>query len=425
MRLRIWAGVVVCMTGLILAATWLGAQAPQGNSFAQQGRLRDRTLLYVVVPTKPGNSDTLNGAGILTFDVNDNFRFVKRIPTFDYPAWEDYRVTDEVKGLAISTSGKLVMSTLKALTAFDLTTEKKVWSKTYEGGSIDRFAMSPDGKVLYAPQLGAPRAAGTDGWLVIDVDTGSLIKKVETPKTKGGHNTIWSADGSKVFMAGVFSHWVTVADPKTNQVIQVVGPFGGKDVPMGKTIQDGNIRPYTINGRGTLVFANVQGLWGFEIGDVATGKVIQHVDLGAYKPQMLNCEGLPNHGIAMSPDESELWLTDNITGSLRVFDATTTPPIQKAIVMMPRHDNTDFAWPCWVTMGLDGKYVYPSTGDVIDAKTRRVVASLKDEHGNWVRSEKIVEAHWSNGKIVRVSDQFGRGMVGAQEPARTQGGGGR
>jgi hypothetical protein len=67
--------------------------------------------------------------------------------------------------------------------------------------------------------------------------------------------------------------------------------------------------------------------------------------------------------------------------------------------------------PYWVTMGLDGKYVYASTGDVIDRATRQVVAALTDEWGRPVRSEKILEMLWVDGKPVGNSDQFGRGML--------------
>jgi DNA-binding beta-propeller fold protein YncE len=346
------------------------------------------------------------------FDVGDGFHFVKRMPTFDYPAWEDPMITDQVIGIAASPStGKLVVSTFKGLHAFDLLTEKRVWSKLYEGKTVDRFALSPDGKVVYAPD---GYAAGSR-WHVIDVNTGALITEVDTPKTHGGHNTVWAPDGSRVFMAGVLSPYISVADPKTNKVVQTVGPFGGEDFASGQTGQrNGSVRPYTTNGRGTLLFVNINGLWGFEVGDVASGKVIHRVELGSYMAGQPNCEGLPNHGIAMTPDEKELWLTDDITGSLRVFDATMMPPKQKATVMMPRYPDSNFPWPCWVTIGLDGKYVYPSTGDVIDAASKKVVAALKDEFGNRVRSEKMVEVLWSaDGKVVRASDQFGRGMVGA------------
>jgi len=410
------------VSALLLASAWIGAQTQQtpGGSYNPAPRLRDRTLLYVGVPMKKQNTDARIPAGIYVFDVNDNFAFVKRIPTFDYASWEDPMITDQVIGVGATPTGKLIMSTFKGVHAFDLITEKWVWTKTYAGrmidgrmvekGTVDRASISPDGKIMYAPD----GYATGNRWHVIDPETGALITEVETPKTTGGHNTVFAPDGSKVFMAGVLSPYISVADPKTHKVIQTVGPFGGEDYPLNLTNQrNGGVRPYTTNGRGSLLFVNVNGLWGFEIGDVATGKVIHRVEVGTYSAGQPNCEGLPNHGIAQTPDEKEIWLTDDINGSLRVFDSTVMPPKQKTTVLMPRHPDSTFVWPCWVTIGLDGKYVYPSTGDVIDAATKKVVASLKDANGHYVRSEKMFEAQWSGGKIVRYSDQFGRGMVGA------------
>ena len=423
MRLRRWTGYAgVLLSVLFLASGWIGAQAPQttgAQSYNPAPRLRERTLLYVGVPMKKGNTDARIPAGIYVFDVNDGFAFVKRIPTFEYPAWEDPMITDQVIGVAGTPTGKFIMSTFKGVHAFDLFTEKWLWTKTYSGrmldgrvvtnGTVDRFSVSPDGKIVYAPD----GYATGNRWHVIDAETGTLITEVETPKTTGGHNTVWAPDGSRVFMAGVLSPYISVADPKTHKVVQAVGPFGGEDYPLNLPSQrNGGVRPYTTNGRGTLLFVNVNGLWGFEVGDVASGTVIHRVEVGTYSAGQPNCEGLPNHGIAMTPDEKELWLTDDINGSLRVFDSTVMPPKQKGTVLMPRHGNSNFVWPCWVTIGLDGKYVYPSTGDVIDAASKKVVASLKDDAGNYVRSEKMFEVQWSGGKIVRMSDQFGRGMAG-------------
>ena len=42
-------------------------------------------------------------------------------------------------------------------------------------------------------------------------------------------------------------------------------------------------------------------------------------------------------------------------------------------------------------------------------KTRRVVATLTDELGRAVQSEKMVEAIYEGGRLVRVGDQFGIG----------------
>jgi hypothetical protein len=68
--------------------------------------------------------------------------------------------------------------------------------------------------------------------------------------------------------------------------------------------------------------------------------------------------------------------------------------------------------PGWVTFSLDGKYGYPSTGEVIDVATKEIVTALKDETGREVHSEKMVEVHWKGGKVVKTGDQFGVGRVG-------------
>jgi hypothetical protein len=65
--------------------------------------------------------------------------------------------------------------------------------------------------------------------------------------------------------------------------------------------------------------------------------------------------------------------------------------------------------PGWITFSLDGRYAYPSTGDVIEVATRKIVTGLKDETGADVQSEKVVEVIVQGGKFVRTGDQFGLG----------------
>ena len=65
-----------------------------------------------------------------------------------------------------------------------------------------------------------------------------------------------------------------------------------------------------------------------------------------------------------------------------------------------------------VAFSLDGKYAYPSTGEVIDPKTRKIVAALTDETGAAVHSEKILEIIFDrDGKPLRTGDQFGLGRA--------------
>jgi hypothetical protein len=78
------------------------------------------------------------------------------------------------------------------------------------------------------------------------------------------------------------------------------------------------------------------------------------------------------------------------------------PPRQVASIGL--HDE-----PGWVTFSIDGRFAYPSTGDVIDTGSRKVLARLKDEHGSEVQSEKLLEIDFRGEKPVRAGDQFGIG----------------
>jgi hypothetical protein len=67
----------------------------------------------------------------------------------------------------------------------------------------------------------------------------------------------------------------------------------------------------------------------------------------------------------------------------------------------------------WITFSIAGDYAWPDTSDVIDPKTKKVVATLKDDRGRQVASSKFIEIHFDEaGKVVRMGDQFGIGRVG-------------
>jgi hypothetical protein len=52
---------------------------------------------------------------------------------------------------------------------------------------------------------------------------------------------------------------------------------------------------------------------------------------------------------------------------------------------------------------------------VIDTKSRKFVALLKDEMGRDVQSEKMVELDFKGSEPVAAGDQFGLGRVGVGE----------
>jgi hypothetical protein len=340
----------------------------------------DRHLLYVAVP---GIRDDVQrgGTGILVFDIDHDHQFVRRIAV---PALGDMKHGYAAKGIcAIAATGRLYVSTPKDLTCLDLNTDKVLWLKAYDSG-CDRMSISPDGKVIYEPTM------EKDYWHVLDAASGEEIAKI-TPKS-GSHNTVYGRDGKHCYLAGLRSPLLTVADTSTHTAEKTVGPFGGA------------VRPFTVNGRSTLCYVCVNGLLGFEIGDLATGQKLHRVEVTGFPSGPVLRHGCPSHGIGLTPDEKELWLSDGHNSQMHIFDNTVMPP--KQVASIPLRDQ-----PGWVTFSLDGKYAYPSTGEVIDVKTRKILLGLKDETGAAVHSEKLLEIDFAGDKASRAGDQFGVGRV--------------
>src|SRR5947199_306184 len=80
----------------------------------------------------------------------------------------------------------------------------------------------------------------------------------------------------------------------------------------------------------TLCFVNVNGLLGFEIGDLTTGKKLHRVEVEGYKQGKTKRHGCPSHGVGLTPDEKEVWVCDAANSHLHVFDNTVMPPKQIA-----------------------------------------------------------------------------------------------
>ena len=335
-------------------------------------------LLYVA---EPGIRDDLQygGHGILVFDIDHGHKFVRRIPS---AGLDDKGKPMNAKGICASQSlQRVYVSTLKTLMCFDLVTDKLLWEKPYDGG-CDRMAISPDGKVIYLPSLEKGH------WHVVDAKSGDVISKI-VPES-AAHNTVFGPDGKEVYLAGLRSPLLTVVDAQTHKTARTVGPFSNF------------IRPFTINGSQTLVFVNVNDLLGFEVGDLKTGKMLHRVEVEGFKKGAPKRHGCPSHGIGLTPDEKQVWVSDAANSSVHVFDATVMPP--KQIASIPVREQ-----PGWVTFSVDGRYAYPSTGDVIDVGTRKVVTGLTDETGAQVHSEKLLEIDVDGKTAVRVGNQFGVG----------------
>ncbi len=367
------AVVLVALLGIFSAA-----------SAQQVETSKKRHFLYVATPGVR-NYLEYGGHGLLVFDIDDGHRFIKRIPTGGLDA-NDKPLN--VKGIcAHAESGRIYISTIQHLLCLDLLSEKLLWERKYDGG-CDRMSITPDGKTIYTPSYEGPH------WNVINAADGEIIKKI-TPNS-GAHNTVISRDGRMAFLAGLGSPELSVVDTAKNEIVRKVGPFAT------------SIRPFTVNAAATRCFVNINELLGFEVGDITTGEKLHRVEVQGYSKGKVKRHGCPSHGIGLTPDEREIWVVDATNQRLHIFDATASPPKQLESIKLKDE-------PGWVTFSIDGKYAYPSTGDVIDATTRKIVTELKDETGTAVQSEKMLEIVFSSGKPVTNGDQFGVGRAARSE----------
>lgn len=345
----------------------------------------DSTIHHYLYVAAPGVRNYLEygGHGLLVFDMDHDFKFVKRIPM---GGLDKSGKPSNVKGIcANALTHRVYISTLQSLMCIDLLTENLIWEKFYSRG-CDRMAISPDGKIIYLPTLEG------DDWNVIDASLGNKVAII-SPHS-GSHNTIYGQDGKKVYLAGLKSPYLFVADAKRHKIIDSIGPFSDF------------IRPFTIDGMQTRCFVNINGLLGFEIGDLQTGKKTDHVIVKGFSMGPVKRHGCPSHGIAMTPDESEIWLADAYNECIHIFDLRRGTPVLTETIKLSDQ-------PGWLNFSLDGKYAFSSTGEVIAAREKKIIGRLKDEHGTFIQSEKMIEIEFSGKSLVRVSDQFGiGGLVG-------------
>lgn len=361
-------------------------------------RPRDRELIYVTLPGSLETPAYHNGTGIVVLDAANDYLFVKRIPTWDYPASMS---PEQVSGVAASAMTNMIYVAARGrLGAWDLATDKKVWDTELDGHCCERPQVTPDGKYIV---VGSDLK---DYWYVVDPRTGKMLHKLDAPLSPGAHNLNLSADGKTAFMSPN-NPVMTISDVATGKLIRNI------------TFQD-HIRVFVINKDATRIYTNLNNLNGFEIADVATGKILAHVEnSGDWKskwnatPRPRIPHGCPSHGIALVNDEKEVWVADGVNNLIHIFDNTKPVPVEVGTIK-PSHGVY------WITIGLDGKYAYVSSGDIIDTKTHKIVGTMKDEFGKTMYSEKLLDMSFRDGKLQRVANQFGNGFGDQDATGKTR-----
>ena len=111
----------------------------------------------------------------------------------------------------------------------------------------------------------------------------------------------------------------------------------------------------------------------------------------------------------MTPDESEIWVADPFNGVWHVWDNPgdgRNPVYNPSKIIKP----TAGVAHSWVTMSNDGKLAFLGDSSVVDVKTHKEIAMMKDEFGRpIVHTEKILYLGFKDGKLVEGNNQFAVG----------------
>jgi outer membrane protein assembly factor BamB len=342
-------------------------------------RLEAAPKRYLYMSSPDGaQSEARSGTGILIFDIDDGHRFVRRI---EVPSFKE-----GLRGFTASAKNHRIYysTTNRRLGCFDIETEKVVWERLYEAG-CDRSSVSLDGRKIYVPTGWWYRGANS-GFLVVNAEDGAVLKRI--PVGLQAHNSITSLDGRFAFLG-----------TETNLTMFRVGD--DSVVRNFPGVGEAGVFPFTVDDRNRFAYVCLGKHVGFDVVNLETGEVPHRV-LAGETPIAHR-----THGAGLTPDEKELWISDQDGKKLFVFDATRMPPTPTGSI------NLSIGGHGWICFSLDGRYAWTHTPDIIDARTKKVIGTFRDETGSPVASSKFIEIQIDGGKVIVVGNEFGLGRAHA------------
>ncbi|HYH12771.1 MAG TPA: cytochrome D1 domain-containing protein [Thermomicrobiales bacterium] len=194
------------------------------------------------------------------------------------------------------------------LCAVDSRTYELLWSVELSG-QPNHASISPDGSLVYVP------IRDRNFVEVVDVGRQEIVGRAACGW--GPHGMHVSADGTRLYVGTLYQDTLDVIDTSTLERVQSV--YFGEAV-----------RPFSITRDDRRAFVQLSKLHGFKVVDLSDGRITQTVDL----PQLpdrgneparpyTQLEGTINHGMALTADESQLWLAASAEDFVAVYDATS------------------------------------------------------------------------------------------------------
>jgi YVTN family beta-propeller protein len=258
-------------------------------------------------------------------------------------------------GIASPASQEVVLVTIEGSKPGELLWINPVTDKVTRrlpiGPAPNQLAVTPDGHFAYVPV--------SDGYYeVIDLPKAKMVERIFT----GGrpHNTVCSAGGQRMYLA-------PMGNPKKVTIVDVASHKAIGEIPFTSVV-----RPVAITKDEKRFFAEVDGLVGIEMADVAARKMVQRVP-AELAPEHRQ-KGSRSHGLGIRPDEKEIWECDLAHDEVHVYDITPLRP--KQIATIPMGGNV-----YWLTFGPDGRFCYVAVLSrnevaVVDTAKKEIVARI-------------------------------------------------
>jgi DNA-binding beta-propeller fold protein YncE len=198
-----------------------------------------------------------------------------------------------------------------------------------------------------------------------------VVKKIHT----GGrpHNTTASRDGRWMYLSPMGApRRVTIVDVEAGHEVAGHIPFSD------------SVRPPALSADNRRFFQNVDGLIGFEVADIASRKVIARIEHRI--PDDLKGKPSRSHGLAIRPDQKEIWSSNVEHRMVHVHDMTRPDYPQTAAIPMAGRVY-------WLCFSPDSKYAYIAVRSerkvcVVDARTKEVLAHI--EVGNTPKRNLVI-----------------------------------
>jgi hypothetical protein len=336
------------------------------------------------------NQSLADRGSISVYDIDRDHHLVKTIRTVQNVA--------DVKGVAASAAtGRLYVAYRTAagegmIYCLSLHRDQILWNRLIPP-DVDRLSISPDGRWLYVPTW---EGHAFDYINVVDAHSGDISRQVhfsnashdaEFPLSGPLFQETKAPDGSGRFLY--------LIDPASYAVSRI-GPYAGI------------LGPFAVNGRSTHVANNVTGLWGMQIADIKTGRIIT-----ANIPDHPPGEAGLAHGIAWRPDEKEVWQSSGARDPRIIVWDMSNP---MAPILTDRLTLRGGQGSHWLTFDIQGDYAYVAPGKNSEHATEIFDARTHDSVGTIRSSEDMLEVDFTGGRVSRVGDQYGIGRARQREP---------